>query len=121
MTECELELIRENARRAIKDKDYKLALKNYCELADQDVPDAILMCGVIHENDWDETLTDLDVAFGYYRKLAIKWNADSGYLGCVRIILAKKDVAERDKALDYCRKLIKGEEKRYGYLTMGRV
>lgn len=114
-------LLRNQASQAIKNRDFNLALECYEVLAAKDIPDGIFMCGVIHENKWDETLHDLDEAYGFYRKLAIEWNADSGYLGCVRVILANKDVSHRDTALNYCRQLITGDEKRYGYLTMGRI
>lgn len=121
MMEDEIQQLRDQAHQAMRNKNYKRAMDYYEQLAQRDVPDGMLMCGVIHENQWDETLTNLDKAYEFYRKLAIKWNADLGYLGCVRVILAKGDVSSRDTALGYCRELIEGEESRYGYLTMGRT
>lgn len=121
MNEDQLNLLRDDAHRAMHRQDYKLALDIYEKLAAQDMADGIFMTGVICEHDWDESLTDLDKAYQCYNRLAIEWNDDSGYLGCVRVILEKKDTSSRDKALTYCRDLVKGKQKCHGFLTMGRV
>lgn len=121
MDDGTIKLLRYEASYAKKMKDYRLAFKKYKQLAECNIPDGLFMCGFIQENKFDHELHDLDAAYKYYTKLAINWGEDAGYLGCVRVILAQKDEHHRDKALAYCRDLVKGEEKRYGYLTMGRV
>lgn len=114
-------MLRDKANRAMQNKEYRTALDIYEKLAEDDQPDAMLMCGLIYEKGWDKELLDLDKAGEYFTKLAIKWNAAPGYLGCVRVMLAKHDVQNRDKAVMYCRDLIKGKYRRDGYLNLGHV
>lgn len=117
----DVDKLRSDADRAMKDNNFKLALDIYETLALRNSPDALLMCGLIREKGWDKTLLDLDKAHEFYRTLAIGWNADAGYLGCVRVILARHETQNREMALIYCRDVLKGEYKRDGYMNMGRI
>ncbi|HET8637805.1 MAG TPA: hypothetical protein VFL96_13230 [Acidobacteriaceae bacterium] len=121
MNRKEIDELRKEARVAFKKKDFGRALSLSEKLAEENVPAAFYRCGLILEKGWLNGKKDLDRALEFYRKLAINWNADEGYLGCVRIMLEKHESEQCDKAVQYCLGAMKGSSKRWAFILLGRV
>lgn len=117
----QLRELRQKADEAFKSKDFTLAFSLSEKLAEANVPSALFTCGLIMEKGWMHGAKDLDRAFFFFRELAIKFNDDEGYLGCVRVILAKREIENRDKAAHYCLDATKGRLRHLGFLLLGRV
>lgn len=121
MDRKDIDELRKEADAAFEGKDFERTLYLYEKLAEENVPLAFFRCGLILEKGWVDGKRDLDRASEFYRKLAINWNADEGYLGCVRIILGKRQIDQRDKAVQYCLGVMKGPLKRLAFILLGRV
>jgi len=121
MDRKEIDELRKEASIAFKKSDFERALSLSEKLAEENVPAAYYTCGLILEKGWLNGKKDLDRALEFYRKLAINWNADEGYLGCVRIILGKRQIDQRDKAIQYCLGATKGPSKRWAFILVGRI
>lgn len=106
---------------AFKSKNFDVAFSISEELVKANVPSAMFTCGLIMEKGWLNGLQDLDRALFFYRDLAIKFNDDEGYLGCVRVMLAKHDMESRDKAVHFCTDATHGRLKHLAFLLLGRV
>jgi TPR repeat protein len=112
-------LRQENA--AYKEGKFDLALQLAEKLSNENVPSSFFTCGLILEKGWSSCGIDLDRALEFYRKLAVRWNDAEGYLGCVRIILAKNDFDQRDKAIQYCLTESMGRLSYLAYLLLARI
>lgn len=121
MDRKEIDELRKEADAAFEGNDFERTFYLYEKLAEENVPLALFRCGLILEKGWLNGKKDLDRSLGFYRKLAINWNQDEGYLGCVRIILSKRQIDQRDKAVQYCLDAAKGPLKRLAFILMGRV
>lgn len=121
MDNAEQKKLRRNAGLAFKNHDFELAFSISEQLAKENDPSAFFTCGLILENGWLQGKKDLDRALSFYRKLAINWNDDEGYLGCVRIILSKRQNDQRDQAIQYCFDATKGPSKCWAFILMGRI
>lgn len=117
----ELRSLGQEADNAFRRKDFKIAFSVSERLAVANVPSAMFTCGLIMEKGWLTGQPDFDKAFGFYRGLAIKFNDDEGYLGCVRVMLAKHEVENREKAVHYCVDATRGRLKHLAFLLLGRV
>lgn len=117
----EIDELRKEAEVTFERKEFERAFCLYEKLAEENVPLALFRCGLILEKGWLKGKKNLDRALEYYRKLAINWNADEGYLGCVRIILSNRQTDQRDKAVQYCLGAAKGSLKRLAFILIGRV
>lgn len=118
----EVSELRHNAHEELfKNKNYELAFSLARKLTDINQPSGFFMCGLILEKGWLNGSPDFDGALGFYRGLAIKFNDDEGYLGCVRVMLEKHEVESRDKAVNYCVDATRGRLKHLAYLLLGRV
>lgn len=112
-------LRQENA--AYKEGNFDLALQLSEKLSVENVPSAFFTCGLILEKGWSSCGIDLDRAREFYKQLAINWSNAEGYLGCVRIMLAKKELDKRDKAIQYCLSETKGGLSYLAYLLLARI
>ncbi|GLQ98161.1 hypothetical protein [Dyella mobilis] len=113
--------MKEKAGAAFKRHDFQLALALSEKLVEENVPSAFFTCGLIMERGWLNGVADLEKALFFYRNLAIKFNDDEGYLGCVRIFLARRELVNREKAMRYCQDATRGRLRHLAYLLMGRV
>jgi len=121
MNDESLQELKRRADAAFKSKDFELTLALSEKLAEENVPSAFFTCGLILEKGWINGVKDLDRALLFYRDLAIKFNDDEGYLGCVRIFLARHDLEDRDQAVRYCTGATRGRLKHLAFLLLGRV
>lgn len=113
--------LKKEADAAFKNRDFEQAFTLSEKLAEENIPSAIFTCGLIMEKGWPHGAKDLDRALYFYRDLALKFNDEEGYLGCVRIFLARRDLSNRDKAVDYCLGATKGRLKHLAFLLLGNV
>lgn len=117
-------LHKEAHRLLLRDRDYEAAFRVYKRLADADDVSACFTCGLFYENGWLKSGKDLDLALSYYRKLAIKWNDDEGYLGIARIIFLQKNHEELDTAIRFCKDVLSNglrARKRLAFVLLGRI
>lgn len=121
MDRDEIDKLRREARAAFKNNESERAFALSEQLATENVPSALFRCGLILEKGWLNGTVDLDRAWSFYNKLAINWNEDLGYLGCVRLILSKGEQKERDKAIQYCEHVLNGPVKYRALLLLGRI
>ncbi len=121
MNRDELKALKREASTAFKNRNFELAFSLSEKLAKAGEPSALFTCGLILENGWLGGVKDFDRAFCFFRELAIKFNDDEGYLGCVRIFLARHEFENRDIALRYCADATKGRLKHLGFLLLGDV
>lgn len=113
--------LRVKANEAFNNKNFELAFRLSEKLAHEDDMSSIFTCGLIMEKGWANGVIDLDYAACCYKKLAIRFNQDEGYLGCVRIILARHEVENRETAMNYCLGATKGRLERIALLLRGRI
>lgn len=116
-----LAMLRQKADEAFGNKDFETALVVSKRLAAENIPSAMFTCGLILEKGWLNDKIDLNGAEFYYRKLAINFNDDEGYLGCVRIMLARREMENRDTAMQYCMGAANGRIKHLAFILMGRI
>lgn len=121
MEKSEIYILSEKSRKALMKHDYSVALNVSQKLALENVPVGLFNCGLIYEHGWGLTHPDMETALQYFRKLAIYFNESEGFLGCVRIILARHDLPECERAISYCMQCIDGPSAVFAYLSLGRV
>jgi hypothetical protein len=117
----ELNQLRLEANVAFRRHDFERAFAISLRLTEKDIPSAFFTCGLILEKGWLGGLVDLDRAYDFFNQLAIKFNTPEGYLGCARIILAKRDFENREKAETYCRGVIGKPRDQLAYILLGRI
>jgi len=121
MNRDQIENLLRQENTAYKERNFDLALELAEKLAGENVPSSFFTCGLILEKGWSSFGIDLNRALEFYKKLAIQWNDAEGYLGCVRIILARKEFDQRDKAIQYCLTETKGRLSYLAYLLLARI
>lgn len=123
MTTEYIDELRRKAREALDDQFTRIALRHYEELANLGLPDGCFMCGVIYENlAWEKEDEEyLRKAWSNYLKLMTKFDESEGYIGCARIILARKDANRARLAESYCLDAIEKDDNPFAYLVLGRV
>ncbi len=109
----------EEANRAFRNRDYRLALKLSEELASEGDPCAIYTCGIIYEIGSGLLGPDLGKAWSYFERLAREHSLSEGYLGCVRIVLAQQDLTRLNLAESFCNSAIQTDDTAFGYLLLG--
>jgi hypothetical protein len=116
-----LQDLKRKANAAFKSKDFELTFALSEKLAKENVPSALFTCGLIMEKGWLKGAKDPDRAFHFYRDLAIKFNDPEGYLGCVRVFLARHELDNRERAVRFCLGATDGRLKHLAFLLLGRI
>jgi TPR repeat protein len=109
------------ASEAFASRNFALAFSLSNKLVEENVASAMFTCGLIMEKGWLNGVKDFDCAYYYYNKLAIQFNNEEGYLGCVRIILLRHEFENRHKALMYCLGATTGRSKHLAFLLLGKI
>lgn len=121
-SQLDFERLRLRATRAFNEDDIETALALSEKMAETGDIQAIYTCGLIYGGlDGFENLRDLEKAWSYFQRLALNFNIDEGYLGCVRILLARREADRWELALDYCRAAIDLSNTQFGWLLLGDV
>jgi hypothetical protein len=109
----------EESRKAFRRQDYVFCFSLSTKLAEKNSPYGLATCGIILEKGKLDGIEDLEGALGFYKKLGLGLNQEEGYLGIVRVILAKHWTDERESAIKYCLGIAKN--KKIAFLLLGRV
>src|SRR5699024_6697679 len=102
-------------------KKYKNAYEIAQKLADNGFSEGVFTCGWILEKGWLDGEPDLEKAWYYYEQLLSRWQLAQGGLGCVRIMLARNEGENSNKAIELCLDSMIGPCKRLANLNLGRV
>lgn len=118
-----IDQLRHKAREALDSRDTELALSYYEELANLHLPDGYFTSGILYENmAWEKNDDEyLTKAWSHYLKLMTEFSESEGYIGCARIILARKDANRARLAESYCLEAIEIDDNPFAYLVLGRV
>jgi TPR repeat protein len=107
---------RQDALRAFKSEDYKLALALALEIAPYGDPGACYICAVIYEYQHD-----LKKAYFYFDLCRKEGGTADAYNGCVRIILKQGRKEDILLAKEYCEAAIAKSHDGISYLLLGRL
>jgi len=118
----DFEKLRVQATIAFNSENMESALELSEKLAETGDAQALFTCGLIYEGlDGFENKKNLEKAWSYFQRLALNFNFDEGYLGCVRILLARREVDRWELALAYCLAAIESSNTQFGWLLLGDV
>lgn len=115
------EYLRKKGNDAYRREDYNLALEIFEKMAISGDPHALFTCGLIYEGVGGFDHPDLCKAWSYYERLHREHDFDEGYLGCVRIMLRRKETLKWKVARQYCERVIKLNRNAFAYLLLGDV